>query len=87
VIGTAEELRFAKPDPEVYLEAAQQIGERPAACVVFEDALVGVQVARRTGMRTIGGTLAHTADDRRAAGAEATNPDFQGLDWNTVVRP
>ena len=87
VIVTAEDVRFGKPDPEVYLEAARQIGERPAACVVFEDAVVGIQAARRAGMRAIGVTTAHTADELRAAGAEATIPDFQGLDWNTVARP
>jgi beta-phosphoglucomutase len=87
VIVTAEDVRFGKPDPEVYLEAARQIGERPAACVVFEDAVVGIQAARRAGMRAIGVTTAHTAAELRAAGAEATIPDFQGLDWMTVARP
>ena len=87
VIVTADDVRFGKPDPAVYLEAARRIGEPPAACVVFEDALVGVQAARRAGMRAIGVTTAHTADELRAAGAETTIADFEGLEWSTVARP
>ena len=87
VIVTADDVRFGKPDPAVYLEAARRIGEPPAACVVFEDALVGVQAARRAGMRAIGVTTAHTADELRAAGAESTIPDFEGMEWSAVARP
>ncbi|HEV8441019.1 MAG TPA: HAD family phosphatase [Methylomirabilota bacterium] len=86
VVVTAEDVRFGKPDPQVYLEAARRIGEEPAACVVFEDSLVGVQAARRAGMRAIGVTTAHTADELRAVGAEATIADFQGVEWNSVVQ-
>ena len=86
VIVTADDVRFGKPDPAVYLEAARRIGEPPAACVVFEDALVGVQAARRAGMRAIGVTTAHTADELYAAGAETTIPDFEGLQWSAVAR-
>lgn len=44
----------AKPDPEVFLCAANQLGISPASCVVFEDAEAGVEAARRAGMRTVG---------------------------------
>ena len=87
VIVTAEDVRLGKPDPAVYLEAARQIGERPAVCVVFEDSLVGVHAARRAGMRAIGVTTAHTADELHEAGAEATIADFEGVEWSAVVQP
>jgi HAD superfamily hydrolase (TIGR01509 family) len=87
VIVTAEDVRFGKPDPEVYLEAARRIGVPAAACIVFEDSLVGVQAARRAGMRAIGVTTAHTAEELRGAGAEATIADFQGLEWSALVTP
>ena len=85
VIVTAEDVRFGKPDPEVYLEAARRIAAPPTACVVFEDSLVGVQAARRAGMRAIGVTTAHTAEELCAAGAESAIADFQGLEWSAVV--
>lgn len=44
----------AKPDPEVFLLAAQAVGCKPAACVVFEDAAAGLQAARRAGMHCVG---------------------------------
>jgi HAD superfamily hydrolase (TIGR01509 family) len=52
----------AKPDPAVFLEAARQIELGPEACVVVEDAVVGVQGAKNAGMRAIGVTTTHAAD-------------------------
>ena len=53
---------------------------------MFEDSLVGVEAARRAGMRTVGVTTAHTAEELVAAGAETSIPHFEGLDWNSLVR-
>jgi HAD superfamily hydrolase (TIGR01509 family) len=86
VIVTAEDVVLGKPDPAVYLEAARRLGAQPAACLVFEDSLVGVQAARRAGMRAIGITTAHTAAELVEAGAEAAVSDFEGLDWNSLAR-
>jgi beta-phosphoglucomutase len=44
----------AKPDPEVFLKAAEMIGVKPGNCVVFEDAVAGVQAALNAGMLCIG---------------------------------
>ena len=44
----------AKPDPEVFLRAADQLGVRPENSVVFEDSVAGVQAANRAGMLSIG---------------------------------
>jgi beta-phosphoglucomutase len=44
----------AKPDPEVFLLAAKQLGVDPKQCVVFEDAVAGVEAAKRAGMYCIG---------------------------------
>lgn len=44
----------AKPDPEVFLLGAQELGASPAECVVFEDAEAGVEAAIRAGMRSVG---------------------------------
>jgi beta-phosphoglucomutase len=44
----------AKPDPEVFLKAAEMLGAKPARCIVFEDAFAGIQAARNAGMMSIG---------------------------------
>ena len=44
----------AKPDPEVFLIAAKRIGVEPTNCVVFEDALAGIEAANIAGMESIG---------------------------------
>ncbi len=44
----------AKPDPEVFLIAANQLGVKPENCIVFEDAQAGLQAANAAGMVSIG---------------------------------
>ncbi|RPE00174.1 beta-phosphoglucomutase [Aureibaculum marinum] len=44
----------AKPDPEVFLLAAEQLGVKPNNCVVFEDAVAGIKAANSAAMISIG---------------------------------
>jgi len=44
----------AKPDPEVFLKGAEAVGVPPAQCVVFEDAIAGIEAAIAGGMRSVG---------------------------------
>jgi beta-phosphoglucomutase len=44
----------SKPDPEIFLLAAQKLGLDPKECLVFEDAEAGVEAALAAGMRCIG---------------------------------
>jgi HAD superfamily hydrolase (TIGR01509 family) len=53
-IVSAEDVHRGKPDPEVYLTAAARVGVSPDRCIVVEDAVAGVEGARRAGMRSIG---------------------------------
>ena len=86
VVVTADDVMLGKPDPEVWTQAARGLRAAPAACVVFEDALVGVQAACLAGMRAIGVTTAHTDAELRGAGAERTIADFQGVEWSRITR-
>ena len=55
----------AKPDPEVFLLAAQELGIAPCDCVVFEDSQAGIEAAKSADMLAVGvGTQAQlpTAD-------------------------
>jgi len=53
-IVSAEDVHRGKPDPEVYLLAASRLSAPPERCIVVEDAVAGVEGARRAGMRSIG---------------------------------
>lgn len=43
-----------KPAPDIFLLAAERLGEKPESCVVVEDAAAGIQAAKAAGMLTIG---------------------------------
>lgn len=52
VVGAADVER-GKPDPDIFLKAAQRLGVAPADCIVFEDAPAGIEAARRAGMTCV----------------------------------
>ena len=54
VIVDGNKVSKAKPDPEVFLRAAQELDVPPQSCVVFEDAEAGIQAALRAGMGVVG---------------------------------
>jgi beta-phosphoglucomutase len=43
-----------KPDPEVFVKGAEAVGVEPAHCVVFEDAIAGIEAAIAGGMKAVG---------------------------------
>ena len=42
-----------KPDPAVFLHAAEKLGVKPEECMVFEDSCLGIQAAKAAGMRCV----------------------------------
>jgi HAD superfamily hydrolase (TIGR01509 family) len=52
VIG-ADQVTRGKPAPDTFLLAAERLGAKPASCVVYEDADLGLQAARAAGMVAI----------------------------------
>jgi beta-phosphoglucomutase family hydrolase len=64
-IVTADDTTRGKPDPQVFLLAAQRLGIAPNRCVVFEDAFAGLQAARSGGMKAIAVATTHPAEKLR----------------------
>ncbi|MHC1704574.1 MAG: beta-phosphoglucomutase [Tenuifilaceae bacterium] len=64
----------AKPDPEIFLQAAKKLGVDPKNCVVFEDAEAGIDASISAGIRCIG---VGNSDTLRKA--NAVIPDFNGM--------
>ncbi len=50
-ISDGNNITNSKPDPEVFLKAAEYLGEKPEECIVVEDAYAGVDAAKAGGMR------------------------------------
>jgi len=69
-VVTGSDVTRGKPDPQVFLIAAQRLGLAPASCVVVEDAPPGVRAARAAGMASVGLVGTADADALRAAGAD-----------------
>ncbi len=63
-VVTASDVTHGKPDPQVFLLAAERLGVEPRNCVVIEDAPVGVQAAHAAGMVAVG--LASTGRTRQS---------------------
>lgn len=76
-IVSAEDVHVGKPDPEVYLVAAARAGAAPERCIVVEDAVAGIEGARRAGMRSIGvgHNSQHLAADVMVRSLDLLDPD------------
>lgn len=66
----------SKPDPEVFLKAAAELGVAPANCLVFEDAPKGIEAAARAGMKAVGITSYHTAEELKRDNLLFTIEDY-----------
>lgn len=53
-ISDGTNISKSKPDPEVFLKAAEFIGEKPEDCLVVEDAMAGIEAAFRGGFKSAG---------------------------------
>ncbi len=78
IVGGDEGLR-GKPEPDIFLEAARRLGLPPEACVVFEDAPLGIEAARRAGMRAVAICTSHEAADLQGPHVIAQVPDYLSL--------
>ena len=84
VVSPADGLR-GKPHPDIFLEAARRLGVAPAQCIVFEDAPLGVEAARRAGMAAV--ALTTTLPAQAFAdypNVLAIHADFATLDPDTL---
>ena len=75
-----------KPDPEIYLKAAEALHLEPAECVVFEDALAGIEAGRRAGMKVVALATSLSHEELTAAGASLVIDDFTQIDLDRLGR-
>jgi HAD superfamily hydrolase (TIGR01509 family) len=65
---SGDEVTHPKPDPEIYLKTAEKLQVAPATCVAFEDSYVGVESAKRAGMKCVAIASTFPAQDLRTQG-------------------
>jgi beta-phosphoglucomutase len=68
-----------KPDPEVFLNAAQKLGVHPERCLVIEDAPSGIQAAKAAGMKVVG--IGHDLVQ-----SDLCVPSLVGLGWDQIQK-
>ena len=81
-IVTADEIQNGKPAPDVYIEAAKNIGIAPSDCLVFEDVIQGVRAGNAAGARVIAIDDPYSRDylSEKKAESIAVIKDFTELD-------
>jgi len=79
-----EDVAGAKPDPEIYLLAAEQLGVPPSRCVVIEDSENGLKAARSAGMRCIGYSGSPYTDED-LSGADLVVDDFKQISAEDIL--
>ena len=67
VVVTRADVTRGKPDPQVFLLAADKLGIPPEQCAVIEDAIAGIEAANRAGMTSIALTGTVTREQLAAA--------------------
>jgi HAD superfamily hydrolase (TIGR01509 family) len=82
---SSEEVQRGKPAPDVYLEAARQLGVDPARAAAVEDSRSGIRSARAAGMRVIAIPNAHYPPDAETLElADSVLSSLEELDANAV---
>ena len=74
-----------KPDPEVYLLSAEQLKMPPAQCIVFEDAMLGIQAGKNAGMYVVGVATTHTREELEETEADYVVDNFEGLTMDGLL--
>jgi beta-phosphoglucomutase len=69
-----------KPDPEVFLKGAAELGLLPSECIVFEDAVAGVEAGKNAGMKVVGIGQAEVLTK-----ADIVLNGFEGLELNSLL--
>jgi beta-phosphoglucomutase len=88
VVVGSEDTQRGKPDPQVFLTAADRLGVPAARCVVFEDAVAGVQAARAGGMKCVAVRCVghHSEDSLRQAGADLIVETLEQVSASAIQR-
>ena len=82
-ITAAEDVSNGKPNPEVFLKAAEKIKVDPKNCVVFEDAHVGIEAGLAANMQVIAVATTHPVES--LGNAHMVTENLEGIDAEKIM--
>ena len=80
-----EDVKERKPNPKIFLEAAKRINYAPENCIVFEDAVVGVQAAKAAGMDCVALTTSMPEDALKKAKPDMIIKDYTEIEIQEMI--
>jgi beta-phosphoglucomutase-like phosphatase (HAD superfamily) len=82
---SGRDFKHGKPDPEIFVTSAEELGVAPANAIVMEDAPAGVQAAKAGGMAAIGIARVDDAELLAAAGADIVVTSLDDVDLDALA--
>jgi HAD superfamily hydrolase (TIGR01509 family) len=84
-VVSGDEVACPKPDPEIYLKAAHNLGFKPEDCVAFEDSFVGIESAKGAGLKCVAIGSSFSVDElRQQSAADLAVAGFEELEVETL---
>ena len=84
VVVIAAMVRRAKPAPDIYLKAAELLNVPPEHCLVFEDALAGIESAKTAGMKVVG--IASSLPKEKLTDTDKVINDFTEITVDEILK-
>ncbi len=81
---TADDVKFGKPNPEVFLKIVDYFGVSPDNCVGFEDALHGIESAHNAGIKCIAFSN-HGNNLQDISGADFILDDYESFSFEKLI--
>jgi beta-phosphoglucomutase len=79
------DLAHGKPDPEIFLLAAEALSAPPTDCIVFEDSSAGIEAAQAGGMMSVGVARLGDTAALQAAGADLVVTSLDEIDVDELL--
>jgi beta-phosphoglucomutase family hydrolase len=83
-VVTGNDVDKGKPDPAIFLKAANQLDLPPSNLLVVEDAVSGVKAAKSAGMKCLGIAADGRSDNLKEAGADCVVPNYKQMSLRDV---
>jgi beta-phosphoglucomutase family hydrolase len=82
-IINSNDIEKGKPDPEIFIKTAEELGIPPENCVVFEDSIAGVQSGKAAGMKVVALTTTHSEEE--LSEADLVIDDYRSIDFEKLT--